>query len=103
MPTDTPNQVNLSLQKLSWLKISRSEYFKEVLLSAELLSRSMQCLISSSLSLNGVCSASNCCCVGKKIENWRGWMESPNTWDSDDDGNGGGHEGKDDDGDSHRD
>lgn len=30
-------------------------------------------------------------------------MESPNTWDSDDDGNGGGHEGKDDDGDSHRD
>lgn len=81
MPNDTLNQVNPSLQKLSWLKVSRSDYFKEVLLSSELLPRSRQNLISSSLSLNGVCSAHNCFCVGKKIENRRGWMESLNTWE----------------------
>lgn len=75
----------------------------EVLSSAELLTRSMQHLISSSSSLSRVCSPHNCHCVDKKIENWRGWMESSNTWDSYDDGNSGGCEGKDDDGDSHRD
>lgn len=79
MPTDTPNQVNPSFQKLSRRKFSRSEYFMEVLSSAELLTRSMQHLISSSSSLSRVCSAHNCRCVDKKIENWRGWMESSNT------------------------
>lgn len=97
-----PTKLTHPFKNSRW-KFSRSEYFMEVLLSAELLTRSMQHLISSSLSLSRVCSAHNCCCVDKKIENWRGWMESSNTWDSYVDGDSGGCEGKNIDGDSHRD